>query len=38
MKMFNFKLEQRLDLHFHVNFDGECNGDGPESKNPYLDP
>ena len=38
MKMFNFELESKLDLHFDVKFDGECDGDGPEFKKPYLDP
>ena len=27
----NFELESKLDLHFDVKFDGECDGDGPES-------
>ena len=33
MKIFNFELESKLDLHFDVtfNFDGECDGDGPGS-------
>ena len=38
MKIFNFELESKLDLHFDVKFDGECDGDGPESSKPYLDP
>ena len=38
MKIFNFELESKLDLHFFVKFDGESNGDGPESLKPYLDP
>ena len=28
MKIFNFELESKLDLHFDVKFDGECVGDG----------
>ena len=31
MKMFNFELESKLYLHLDVNFDGECDGDGPGS-------
>ena len=31
IKIFNFVLEEELDLHFHVTFDDECDGDGPES-------
>ena len=31
MKIFNFELESKLDLHVDVKFDGECDGDGPES-------
>ena len=38
MKIFNFVLESKLDLHFHVKFDGESDGDGPDSQKPYLDP
>ena len=33
MEIFNFELESKLDLYFHVTFDGEYDGDGPESKN-----
>ena len=25
MKIFNFELESKLDLHFDVKFDGECD-------------
>ena len=32
MKIFNFELESKLDLHFDVKFDGECDGDGPDSR------
>ena len=35
MKIFNFVLESKLDLHYYVKFDGKCDGGGPE---PYLDP
>ena len=33
MKIFNFELESKLDLQLHIDvkFDGECDGDGPES-------
>ena len=31
MKIFNFELESKSDLHFDVKFDGECDGDGSES-------
>ena len=31
MKIFNFELEEKLDLHSDVKFDDECNDDGPES-------
>ena len=37
MKIFNFVLETKLDLHFDVKFDGESDGDGPDSQKPYLD-
>ena len=37
MKIFNFELEEKLDLHFNVKFDGESDGDGPDSSKPYLD-
>ena len=38
MKISNFELEEKLDLHFDVKCDDESDGDGPESKKPYLDP
>ena len=38
MKIFNFELEEKLDLDFDVKFDGESDGDGPDSSKPYLDP
>ena len=31
MKIFNFVLESKLDLYFYVKFEGESDGDGPES-------
>ena len=31
MKIFNFEVESKLDLPFYVKFDGESDGDGPES-------
>ena len=39
MKIFNFELESnaKLDLRSFVKFDGECDGDGPESIKLYLD-
>ena len=38
MKIFNFKLGSKLDLHFNVKFNGESNGDGPKAQKPYLHP
>ena len=38
MKIFNLELESKLDLHFDVTSDGECDGDGPGSLKPRLDP
>ena len=38
MKIFNFELEEKLDRHSDVEFDGESDGDGPEAQKPYLDP
>ena len=39
MKIFNFELEKKLELHiFNLKFDGECNGDGPKAQKPYLNP
>ena len=38
MKIFNFKLESKLDLHFDVKFNGESNGDSPKAQKPYLHP
>ena len=36
--IFNFELEEKLDRHSDVEFDGESDGDGPEAQKPYLDP
>ena len=38
MKIFNFELEEKLDRHSDVEFDGESDGNGPEAQKPYLDP
>ena len=38
MKIFNFKLESKLDLHFDVKFNGESNGDSLKAQKPYLYP
>ena len=38
MKIFNFKLESKLDLHFDVKFNGESNGDSLKAQKPYLHP
>ena len=38
MKIFNFELEYKVDLRFYVKYDGESDGDGPESLKPCLDP
>ena len=38
MKNFNFELEEKLDRHYVVEFDGESDGNGPEAQKPYLDP
>ena len=31
MKLFNFVVKLKSDLDFEVKFDGECDGEGPES-------
>ena len=36
MKMINFELESKLDLHFDVKFDGESDGDSQSPKS-YLE-
>ena len=33
MKIFNFELEEKLDLQFAVKFDDESDGDGRDLKN-----
>ena len=38
MKNFNFELEEKLDRHSDVEFDGESDGNGLETQKPYLDP
>ena len=38
MKISNFVIESKLGLHLYVKFDGEPDGDGPDSQKPYLDP
>ena len=38
IKIFNFELKGNLDLHIDVKFDGERDGDGPDSLKPHLDP
>ena len=38
MKFFNFELEEKLDRHSDLEFDGESDGDDPEAQKPYLDP
>ena len=37
MKIFNFALESKLDLHSYVKFDGKCDEGGRESLN-LIDP
>ena len=31
MNIVNFELEEKLDLHFAVKFDGKCDGDCTEA-------
>ena len=38
MKIFNFELEEKLDQHFDVKFDGESDGNSLKALNPYFDP
>ena len=38
MKIFNFELEEKLDLYSYVNFDDKSDGDSPDFLKPYLDP
>ena len=30
MEIFNCELEEKLDLHYHIKFDDESDGDGPD--------
>ena len=32
MKIFNFELEEKLDRHSDVEFDGESDGDSPKTR------
>ena len=36
MKIFNFELEEKLDRHSEVEFDGKFDGDGPEAQKPSV--
>ena len=36
--MFNFELEEKLDQHFQIKFDGKSDGNGFKALNPYFDP
>ena len=38
MKICNFEVEGKLDLHSQVEFDGEFDGNNLKALNPYLDP
>ena len=38
MKIFNFELEEKLDHHSRVEFNGEFDGNSLEALNPYFDP
>ena len=38
MKIFNFELEENLDRHSDVEFDGESDGDGPEAQKTLFGP
>ena len=38
MKIFNFELEEKLDQHFQVKFDGEFDGKSLKALNPHFDP
>ena len=35
MEIFNFELEEKLDLHFKIKFNGESDGGSPEAQKPY---
>ena len=36
MKFFNFELEEKLDRHSDVEFDGKFDGDGSEAQKPLV--
>ena len=38
MKIFNFELEEKLDLHSKVKFDGDFDGNSLGALNQYFDP
>ena len=38
MRFLNFELEEKLDHHFQVKFDGESDGDSLRPLKPYFDP
>ena len=38
MENFNFELEEKLDQHFWVKFDGKSNGNSLKALNRYFDP
>ena len=38
MENFNFELEEKLDLHSKVKFDGDFDGNSLEALNQYFDP
>ena len=38
MKILNFELKEKLDLHFDVKFNGESYGDSLEAQKSYVDP
>ena len=37
MKIFFFELEEKLDQHLRVKFDGESKGNSFKAQNPYFD-
>ena len=37
MKILNFELEEKLDLHSKVKFDGKSDGTSLKAQNPYFD-
>ena len=38
MKILNFELEEKLDQHFQIKFDGESDADSFEAQKQYFDP